>query len=268
MSQGTTKGVPIDVDSNMTANSDQLVPSQKAVKTRVDSLTGSISTLTTDVSGKLTASNNLSDLPSASTSRTNLGLSIGVDIGKGDSSFYRKTGATTLELWYSSAITAFTATAIALGRNQLRAIPFVVSKNCTLDRIAMEITVAGTLLSVVRLGIYDSVNGIPTNLSLDAGTIAGDSATFQSITINKTLSAGLYWLVMLHNSVANITFRSIPAADMPSINGVPSALGTGLTSTAITSTFTYAALPSTFDLTGVAAATSASQGIISVRLSA
>ena len=33
MSQGTTKGVPIDIDSTFTANSDAVVPSQKAVKT-------------------------------------------------------------------------------------------------------------------------------------------------------------------------------------------------------------------------------------------
>jgi len=36
MSHGTTKGVPIDVDSTMAQNSDQLVPSQKAAKTYVD----------------------------------------------------------------------------------------------------------------------------------------------------------------------------------------------------------------------------------------
>jgi len=41
MSQGTTKGVPIDVDGTFTQNSDQLVPSQKAAKTYVDaSLSG------------------------------------------------------------------------------------------------------------------------------------------------------------------------------------------------------------------------------------
>jgi hypothetical protein len=36
MAQGTTKGVPIDVDSTLAANSDLLVPSQKAIKTYVD----------------------------------------------------------------------------------------------------------------------------------------------------------------------------------------------------------------------------------------
>jgi GTP:adenosylcobinamide-phosphate guanylyltransferase len=36
MAQGTTKGVPIDVDPTLAANSDLLVPSQKAIKTYVD----------------------------------------------------------------------------------------------------------------------------------------------------------------------------------------------------------------------------------------
>lgn len=36
MSQGTTKGVPIDIDPLLSANSDLLVPSQKAIKTYAD----------------------------------------------------------------------------------------------------------------------------------------------------------------------------------------------------------------------------------------
>jgi microcystin-dependent protein len=36
MSQGYTKGIPIDYDGTLSANSDLLVPSQKAVKTKID----------------------------------------------------------------------------------------------------------------------------------------------------------------------------------------------------------------------------------------
>jgi hypothetical protein len=46
MAQGTTKGVPIDVDPTLAADSDLLVPSQKAVKTHVDTA------LTTALSSK------------------------------------------------------------------------------------------------------------------------------------------------------------------------------------------------------------------------
>jgi len=36
MAQGTTKGVPIDIDPLLAADSDLLVPSQKAIKTYID----------------------------------------------------------------------------------------------------------------------------------------------------------------------------------------------------------------------------------------
>lgn len=36
MSQGTTRPIAVDVDTQMTANSDYLVPSQKAIRTYVD----------------------------------------------------------------------------------------------------------------------------------------------------------------------------------------------------------------------------------------
>ena len=42
MAQGTTKGVPIDIDPLLTADSDLLVPSQKAVKTYVDTKVSSV----------------------------------------------------------------------------------------------------------------------------------------------------------------------------------------------------------------------------------
>jgi hypothetical protein len=50
MSQGTTKGIPIDTDATLAANSDQLVASQKATKTYADTkLSASGGTLTNDL---------------------------------------------------------------------------------------------------------------------------------------------------------------------------------------------------------------------------
>lgn len=43
MAQGTTKGVPIDIDPTLAADSDLLVPSQKAIKTYADTKIGSVS---------------------------------------------------------------------------------------------------------------------------------------------------------------------------------------------------------------------------------
>jgi hypothetical protein len=59
MAQGTTKGVPIDIDPLLAADSDLLVPSQKAVKSYIDntsiksinSLTGAAQTMVAGTSG-------------------------------------------------------------------------------------------------------------------------------------------------------------------------------------------------------------------------
>jgi hypothetical protein len=185
-----------------------------------------------------------------------------------DISYYRKTGTATLERWYSSAIVPFTASTIALAKDQQRAMPFIVSKTITLDRIASEITIAGSAGSLVRLGIYDDVNGIPTNLISDAGTIAGDSATFQSITINQTLSPGLYHLVSFHNSSSSITFRTIPSTSVSPVYGIPSTLGATTLAGTISATQTYGAMPNPFSTTAIAIQSSASVQLISVRLSA
>jgi hypothetical protein len=60
MAQGTTKGVPIDVDPTLAADSDLLVPSQKAVKTHVDTaLSSKQDTLVSNVNIKTVNSETL-----------------------------------------------------------------------------------------------------------------------------------------------------------------------------------------------------------------
>jgi hypothetical protein len=46
MAQGTTKGVPIDIDPTLVADSDLLVPSQKAIKTYADTKVPQVRTIT------------------------------------------------------------------------------------------------------------------------------------------------------------------------------------------------------------------------------
>jgi hypothetical protein len=56
MSQGYTKGIPIDTDGTLSADSDLLVPSQKAVKTYVDNATPSDASTTVKGITKLSVS--------------------------------------------------------------------------------------------------------------------------------------------------------------------------------------------------------------------
>ena len=75
--------------------------------------------------------------------------------------------------------------------------PIEFNQSVTLDRIAIHSanTFSGT--ASVRLGIFANNGNKPGDLILDAGTVAPTtSSTSYAITINQTLSAGMYWVAM------------------------------------------------------------------------
>jgi hypothetical protein len=56
---------------------------------------------------------------------------------------------------------------------------------------------------VYRLGIYDSINGLPTNLLVDGGTVAADSGgdTSKAVTVNYAVTRpSILWVVAVTNS--------------------------------------------------------------------
>lgn len=160
-----------------------------------------------------------------------------------DVSKYRTIGTTTLERWYCSATVNSTLNSATLTTNVLRFVPFIISNRTTVDRIGIEVAVSGSTASNARLGIYDVSGGtIPNNLVEDFGTVDISLAGAKSININRTLNAGLYYLVMVHNSAVAPQFRIIAAGQGNNILGSPSTLGTGI-GNVITSSFSYAALP-------------------------
>jgi hypothetical protein len=76
MAQGTTRGVPIDIDPLLAADSDLLVPSQKAIKTYADTkvpqvrnltINGTTYNLSADRSWTITAANTSINVVSTST---------------------------------------------------------------------------------------------------------------------------------------------------------------------------------------------------------
>ena len=132
-------------------------------------------------------------------------------------------------------------------QDDLRASPFFVPVQTNFDRIAAEVTVA-VAATTVRLGVYaDDGRGLPGALLLDAGTINGNSATVQAITINLNLSPGRYWLCAVSQGGAptlrvNGTGGGIPG--LPEGFGatwVPSAALTGFGMSPVAG-----ALPATF----------------------
>lgn len=81
---------------------------------------------------------------------------------------------------------------------RLVAVPWVVCKGGTIDRIGISVDTAGGSGAVVRLGVYeDDGSGYPGALLLDAGT-ATTTANFTevNITVSQAVkSMTLYWLV-------------------------------------------------------------------------
>lgn len=83
---------------------------------------------------------------------------------------------------------------VALTLNRLLFAPFRVGRTSSFDRIAVEVTVAGSAGALIRLGVYNSAAGLPSTVAFDAGTVASDSTGTKEITISQTLAPGAYWL--------------------------------------------------------------------------
>lgn len=90
----------------------------------------------------------------------------------------------------------------AITNLQSRCCPFMVTDDCVIDRLGLNVTVigagtGGAGTKVVRLGIRrDNGRGRPGDVLLDAGTIAADAVANASIAVNQPLR-GLtpYYLV-------------------------------------------------------------------------
>ena len=201
----------------------------------------------------------LSDLGSAAF--LNVGTTAGTvragdDLRFKDVSSYRKTGTATLERWYSNAISGYAPTSSGnFYGNILRGFPIIISENQSWDRIGLEVTIAGSAGSVIRLGLYNSSNCIPTNRIADYGTVPADSLGVKTIEISETLSPGLYFFALNHNSTTPMAFRCVPYDYCLPVLGSTSTFGTTTTATSITSSLTYTTMPSTFPTSGMTATT-------------
>jgi hypothetical protein len=106
--------------------------------------------------------------------------------------------------------------------NRLFYLPIYITRTTSFDRIGIThaATPAGAG-SVVRLGIYNSTNDLPSTLVLDAGTVdLTTAAAYKEVTISpaQSLSVGVYWLA----AVAQITSGSPTFVTGTPIMPVPS----------------------------------------------
>lgn len=145
------------------------------------------------------------------------------------------------------------ATSATLANGTLRLFPLLVETTLKIDRLAADVSVIGDVGSKLRLGIYaDTGNAYPGALLLDAGQIAGDSATVQELTVSLTLPPGLYWAGGAVQAVTTTqpTVRILANWTPPVLLSVGASLpagggtGVGYSQSSVT-----AALPGTFTAT-------------------
>ena len=95
--------------------------------------------------------------------------------------------------WYETNVTsAINTTSFTKSRLYLH--PLFIQESIIIDRVGVEVT-AATSSTTWRIGIYNAdSNGVPTTVVLDAGTVDTSSTGLKVITVNQTLSAGVYYV--------------------------------------------------------------------------
>lgn len=79
--------------------------------------------------------------------------------------------------------------------DRIYAVPFLVARDMTIDRIALEVTTL-KVNKIIRLGIYKDNGALyPGELVDDCGTVDVTTTGIKTITIDQALSKGWHWLV-------------------------------------------------------------------------
>ncbi len=132
--------------------------------------------------------------------------------------------------------------ATAVTANRLYAMPFQVDKVQTIDSVGVNVT-TGVSSTNVRMGIYRNGNGVPSTLVADLGTVATTTpAALKEITgLSQKLQPDIYWLTAVFSGAPTISH--LAQGSITSMFGSDSA---AVLQTGMYSSFTYAALPSTY----------------------
>lgn len=181
---------------------------------------------------------------------TSLSRPIAVNVNTGDLTYSAADPLPASGNYFYTASDGVASTAATLGNGTLRLVPWIVSQPMTIDRLGAEVTIIGDVSSKFRIGIYyDNGNCYPGNLVVDAGQIAGDSATVQTLTVSVGLAPGLYWIGGAVQAAASTqpTMRTmtgwVPPVHLPLGTSTP---GAGQAPFGYSQTSVTGALPSTF----------------------
>lgn len=140
-----------------------------------------------------------------SNSALNVGFGVSGQVltsnGPGLSPTYQTPGSGSLSLGYATGQyyllnTVGTSSGTQSGSvsaDELRIVPFAVSETNTFDRFDFQVSSGSAAGTSCRLGIYNSVDGLPGTVFVDFGTVVTDANGVKTITINQAFTAGYYW---------------------------------------------------------------------------
>jgi hypothetical protein len=176
---------------------------------------------------------------------TNSGTSTSAQLGFDQTSFPRNSQRKFISNRYYYPSNALTRASTPFTLGSLYFSPFEVPTTTTFNQMSIAVA-TGVASSTVRLGIYnaDMATLTPSSLVLDAGTVsAATSASYPTVEINQTLTAGLYFLVFVVQGVTGPTlyyFTSGPYLNYTVLPTTQSGVGGSYVQTSVTG-----ALPST-----------------------
>lgn len=167
--------------------------------------------------------------------------------------------AFTAGAYYYTASPAAVGTSNTLGVGTERLVPMVLTRPLTIDRIGAEVTTVGDAGSKFRIIVRaDNGSGLPNALALDAGQIAGDSATVQVLTVSATFAPGVWWFGGAVQAVTTTqpTMRTMAGTWVPPIpiwanTSTPAA---GAAILGVNATGTTGAAPATITVAGTVGA--------------
>ena len=132
---------------------------------------------------------------------------------------------------------------------QIRFVPVLLDQDITITRMAVNVTAAGPVGTLCRLGIYsnNSANNQPLTLLVDAGTVALDGANGARPTavISLALTKGLYWFAYFSNAASG-TITGISSGSTFDIKGQTAPGATGFA--AFNQALTFGTLPTTLGI--------------------
>ncbi len=105
-------------------------------------------------------------------------------------------------------------------------IPVTFPRDVTVDRLGIEVEVAGDAGALARLGIYDfKPNGAPGDLIVDGGTVAVDAVAEVEVSISQHLDKGIYFFALVSDGGPQLEGPDPSYAVSTPVDGFGIALG-------------------------------------------